>query len=67
VAQSLIAYLFAKGGRKTWQLRNPFLTLLFMTIARFVAFPALWFGNFRGQGDCILVTARKVADSTTSS
>jgi SAM-dependent methyltransferase len=59
VAQSLIAYLFAKRGRKTWQLRNPLLTLLFMTIARFVAFPALWLGNFRGQGDCLQVVATK--------
>ena len=60
VAQSLIAYLFAKPGKKTWQLRNPFLTLLFMTMARFLAFPALWFGNLRGKGDCLKVTASKV-------
>ena len=59
VSQSLIAYLFAKPGRKTWQLRNPFLTLLFMTTARFLAFPALWLGNLRGKGDCLQVTATK--------
>jgi len=59
VTQSLIACLFAKRGRKTSQLRNPFLTLFFMMIARFVAFPALWLGNFRGRGDCLQVVATK--------
>jgi SAM-dependent methyltransferase len=59
VTQSLIAYLFAKRGRKTSQLRNPFLTLFFMMIARFVAFPALWLGNIRGRGDCLQVVATK--------
>src|SRR5260370_32754936 len=39
VAQSVMARLFAKDGRKTWQLRNPFLTLLLMMTARFVLFP----------------------------
>jgi SAM-dependent methyltransferase len=59
VAQSFIARLFAKEGRKTWQLRNPFLTLLFMMIARFVVFPAFWLGNRRGQGDCLVAVATK--------
>lgn len=59
VAQSVIAGLFAKEGSKTWQLRNPFLTLILMMIARFVLFPALWLGNRRGQGDCLLVVATK--------
>jgi 2-polyprenyl-3-methyl-5-hydroxy-6-metoxy-1,4-benzoquinol methylase len=59
VAQSTIAYLFAKPGTKTWQLRNPFLTLLFMALARFVAFPKLWLENRRGHGDCLLVVATR--------
>jgi 2-polyprenyl-3-methyl-5-hydroxy-6-metoxy-1,4-benzoquinol methylase len=59
VAQSTIAYLFAKPGTKTWQLRNPFLTLLFMGLARFVAFPKLWLENRRGYGDCLLVIATR--------
>jgi SAM-dependent methyltransferase len=59
VAQSFVASVFAKKGKKTWQLRNPFLTLLFMMIARLVLFPALWFGNRRGQGDCLLVVASR--------
>jgi len=59
VAQSVIALLFAKTGRKTWQLRNPFLTLFLMMIARFVLFPVLWLGNRRGHGDCLLVVATR--------
>jgi SAM-dependent methyltransferase len=59
VAQSTIAHLFAKQGSKTWQLRNPFLTLLFMALARFVAFPKLWFENRRGHGDCLLAVATR--------
>jgi hypothetical protein len=59
VAQSAIAHLFAKEGKKTWQLRNPFLTLVFMMIARFVLFPALWLGNRAGRGDCLLVVATR--------
>jgi 2-polyprenyl-3-methyl-5-hydroxy-6-metoxy-1,4-benzoquinol methylase len=59
VSQSLIAFLFAKPGLKTWQLRNPFLTLLFMTTARFLAFPALCLGNLLGKGDCLQVTATR--------
>ena len=59
VAQSTIAHLFAKPGAKTWQLRNPFLTLLFMGLARFAAFPKLWLENRRGHGDCLLVVATR--------
>jgi SAM-dependent methyltransferase len=59
VAQSLIVYLFAGKGRKTQQLRNPFFTLFFMLLARCVLFPALWFGNWCGRGDCLLVVATK--------
>jgi len=60
VTQSCIAWLFAKEGKKNGQLRNPFLTLFMMVIARFVLFPALWLGNRSGQGDCLLVVATKV-------
>ena len=59
VAQSLIACLFAKHGRKTWQLRNPFLAPLLLIMARFVLFPALWLGNRYGHGDCLLVVATR--------
>lgn len=59
VAQSLIAYFFATKGRKNRQLRNPFLTLFFMLLARFVLFPVLWLENKRGRGDCLLIVARK--------
>ena len=49
VAQSAIIFLFAKNGKKTRQLRNPFLIFFFMVFARFVLFPLLWFGNRRGR------------------
>jgi SAM-dependent methyltransferase len=59
VAQSFLAYLFAEEGKQTRQLRNPFLTLFFMVFARCVLFPALWLGNRRGHGDCLLAVATK--------
>src|SRR5260370_37904618 len=59
VAQSLIAYFFATKGKKNRQLRNPFLTLFLMLLARFVLFPVLWLENKRGRGDCLLTVARK--------
>ena len=59
LTQSLIAYCFAKEGKKTHQLRNPFLTFFFTLFARLVLFPLLWFQNRRGRGDCLLIVARK--------
>ena len=59
VAQSLIAYFFATKGKKNRQLRNPFLTLFLMLLARFVLLPVLWLENKRGRGDCLLVVATK--------
>jgi hypothetical protein len=58
-AQSLIVYLFSAKGKKTWQLRNPVLTVLFMAMARFLLFPLLWWENRRGRGDCLLVVAQR--------
>jgi 2-polyprenyl-3-methyl-5-hydroxy-6-metoxy-1,4-benzoquinol methylase len=57
--QSLIAYLFARPGEKTKQLRNPFLTLFLMLFARFVLSPLLWLGNRLKRGDCLVATAIK--------
>jgi SAM-dependent methyltransferase len=59
VAQSVIAYCFARKGRKTRQLRNPFLTVFLMLCARLLLFPALWLGDRMGRGDCLLVVATK--------
>jgi 2-polyprenyl-3-methyl-5-hydroxy-6-metoxy-1,4-benzoquinol methylase len=59
VAQSSIAHLFAKEGHKTWQLRNPFLTVLFMAIVRLFLFPKLWLENRRGRGDCLVAVATR--------
>jgi SAM-dependent methyltransferase len=60
VAGSLMAYLFARKGKRTRQLRNPFWVALLMVFARFVLFPALWLGNRRGRGDCLLAIGTKV-------
>lgn len=59
VAQSFIAYCFARKGKKTRQLRNPFLTVFLMLFARFLLFPLLWLGNRLGRGDCILAVGTK--------
>lgn len=59
VAQSFIAFFFAKKGRKTRQLRSPFLTVFLMLFVRLLLFPALWLGNLIGRGDCMLVVAAK--------
>jgi 2-polyprenyl-3-methyl-5-hydroxy-6-metoxy-1,4-benzoquinol methylase len=59
VAQSVIARLFAKKEEKTWQLRNPFLTLIFMAMARFLLFPKLALENRSNRGDCLLVVATR--------
>ena len=60
VAQSLIAWLFAKKGKANRNLHNPFLTIFFMLFARFILFPALWLGNRFRRGDCLIATAIKV-------
>jgi len=59
LAQSFISRCFASEGKKTRQLRNPFLTVFLMLSARFILFPALWFGNRIGRGDCLLASASK--------
>ena len=59
VAQSVIAYFFAARSKKNRQLRNPFLTLFLMLLARFALFPVLWLENRRGHGDCLSVVASK--------
>lgn len=59
VAQSFIARFFAKEGRRNHHLRNPFLTFLLMVLVRTILFPALWIGNRRGRGDCLLAVATK--------
>ena len=59
VTHSLIVYFLGKEGRKTRQLRNPFLSLILMMFVRFVLFPVLWLGNRSGHGDCLVAVAAK--------
>ena len=60
VAGSILALLFARPGKPTRQLRNPILFAVMMLLVRMVLFPVLILGNRRGNGDCLLVTARKI-------
>jgi 2-polyprenyl-3-methyl-5-hydroxy-6-metoxy-1,4-benzoquinol methylase len=57
MAQTWIAALFGKEGRKTKQLRNPVLTAAFMVLARGLLFPLTWLGNCLGRGDCLIFVA----------
>ena len=61
VAHSIIVRLFAKFGRPTKQLRNPFLVAILMVLIRSLFFPILWLVNKLGRGDCLVVVARKVS------
>jgi SAM-dependent methyltransferase len=58
-AHSVITFAFARKGRRTGQLRNPFLSLGLMALFRLVLFPVLWLGNRAGRGDCLVATATK--------
>jgi SAM-dependent methyltransferase len=57
VASSTITHIFARAGRPTRQLRNPFLVLALICFARTVLFPLLYLGNRLGRGDCLVVVA----------
>lgn len=57
MAQTWIVALFGKEGRKTRQLRNPFLTAALMLICRGILFPLAWLGSRLGRGDCLIFVA----------
>ncbi|HYA23180.1 MAG TPA: class I SAM-dependent methyltransferase [Terriglobales bacterium] len=57
VASSMITRLFAREGKPTRQLRNPFLVFGLMLLARLLLFPVLILGNLWGRGDCLLAIA----------
>jgi SAM-dependent methyltransferase len=59
VASSIIARLFARPGKPTRQLRNPFLIFALVLGCRALLFPLLYWGNWRGCGDCLVATAAK--------
>jgi SAM-dependent methyltransferase len=60
VAHSLIARLFARPGKPTKQLRDPFLIAPLALLIRGLLFPVLWLGNRLGRGDCLVVVAKSV-------
>lgn len=59
VASSLVAWLFAREGKATRQLRNPFLMFGLMLAFRALLFPLLYWGNRTGRGDCLVAVAAK--------
>lgn len=58
-AQSFLAWKFAGSPRVIRIQRNPLAIAALMAIARFVLFPLLWRGNRRGEGDCLVIKARR--------
>jgi SAM-dependent methyltransferase len=59
VASSIIALLFARRGRPTKQLRNPFLIFPLVLLCRALLFPLFYWGNRAGRGDCVVAVATK--------
>lgn len=59
VTASLIVWVFGRKGRATQALRNPILSAILLVLTRFLLFPALWLGNRKGRGDCLVVIAQK--------
>lgn len=62
VASSIVALLFARRGKPTRQLRNPFLMCGLVLACRLLLFPLLYWGNRVGRGDCLVAVAVKVRD-----
>ena len=62
VASSLIAWMFARRGKPTRQLRNPWLVFSLVLLARVLLFPVLYLGNRLGRGDCLVAVASRPAD-----
>ena len=58
VASSIVSWLFARQGRPTRKLRNPFLIFALVLACRTLLFPLLYWGNQAGCGDCLVVVAR---------
>ena len=59
VASSIIARLFARHGKPTRQLRNPFLIFGLVLACRALLFPLLYWGNRTGRGDCLVAVGTK--------
>lgn len=59
VASSIVAQLFARKGRPTWQLRNPLMIFPLVLACRALLFPLLYWGNRAGHGDCLVAVASK--------
>jgi SAM-dependent methyltransferase len=58
VASSIITGMFARKGRPTKQLRNPFLIFSLIGFVRAILFPLLYVGNRLARGDCLVAVAK---------
>jgi len=58
-ASSIVAWLFARKGRPTKQLRNPLLIFGLMLACRALLFPLFYWGNRAARGDCLVAVARR--------
>ena len=59
VASSIIVWLFARKGRPTRQMRNPFLVFGLVLACRTLLSPLFYWGNRQGRGDCLVAVASK--------
>jgi 2-polyprenyl-3-methyl-5-hydroxy-6-metoxy-1,4-benzoquinol methylase len=59
MAQSIIAVLFTKSGKKNNAQRSPVLLGCLLLTIRFFLFPFLCIGNLIGRGDCLIIEAFK--------
>lgn len=56
-ASSMVALLFARPGRPTRQLRNPFVMCGLLLLCRALLFPLFYWGNRMKRGDCLVAVA----------
>ena len=58
-ASSIVARFFARKGRPTRELRNPFLIFPLVLLCRALLFPLFYWGNRTGRGDCLVAIATR--------
>src|SRR5260370_42702449 len=56
-ASSIVARFFARKGRPTSELRNPFLIFPLVLLCHALLFPVFYWGNRTGRGDCLVAIA----------
>ncbi|MCU1302738.1 MAG: hypothetical protein JWQ87_3022 [Candidatus Sulfotelmatobacter sp.] len=59
-ASSIVSRMFARPGKPTRYLRNPFLIFGLLLLCRTLLFPLFYWGNRRGHGDCLVAVATRM-------